>query len=82
MRRGRFNGVKSACLILLYYVGTARHRRQQAGHYAIIKRGLPERALFSHAIIILLISHAGATYQNAAKRPLLGLVIALRLVDF
>lgn len=68
-----FSRVKSSCLISPYYVEMAKQRRQRAGHYAIIKRGLPERAHCSlYAITISLKSHAGATYQNGAKRPLEG----------
>lgn len=46
--RGRFNGVKSSGLMPLYYAEAAKHRSTTGpGHYAIIKRGLAERALFS-----------------------------------
>jgi len=47
MRRGYFNGLKSSACLIPLYVETARHRRQEASHCAIIKRGLPECALFS-----------------------------------
>lgn len=68
MRRGWFNGVHSTCLMPLYCVETAKHRRQQAGHYVIIKRRLQDRvySVFSNNNNIAYI--ACKTYQNERKR--------------
>jgi len=79
MRQGYFNGVKSSCLIPLYY---AKALSTTAGSLYDNKTRITEACIVLYAITISLKSHAKYTHQNEAKRPLReSVVIALCLVS-